>query len=341
MVAANDRVPCPQCGGLIHPISGRCKHCKADLATARGARSSAPVQLPSLSATPAPLPVQAAAAAPSPWAPPPKPAYSPVPVAGAVTAPLAGTDSQPVLPPRVTARQMAVPETERAWWKSWPILVILVASVAIIVAILMLVIPHGRSEAAGKKDLPVGPAPDRMDTDPTVPGANGLPAQPSPPANGGGSAADPWNGKSGQADPPPAAKDPNRLPPPDPLPPDPTPDPDDDTLGLGGILGGGGNSAGTGNPLGNLGSPGMMGAMLQHGCARAQACAMDPMVKQACAQIGPMLSQMPKQVPSCAAAQRCLDQIDKLDCATNLDGLAGILALQTKIDACVDALQCT
>ena len=27
---------CPACGGAIHPIAGRCKHCKADLVTARG-----------------------------------------------------------------------------------------------------------------------------------------------------------------------------------------------------------------------------------------------------------------------------------------------------------------
>ncbi|HRC59196.1 MAG TPA: hypothetical protein PKU97_24905, partial [Kofleriaceae bacterium] len=29
------RMPCPFCGGLVHPIAGRCKHCKQDLAEHR------------------------------------------------------------------------------------------------------------------------------------------------------------------------------------------------------------------------------------------------------------------------------------------------------------------
>ena len=39
------RVPCPLCGGLIHPIAGKCKHCKADLTAHRAltyAYSAAP-----------------------------------------------------------------------------------------------------------------------------------------------------------------------------------------------------------------------------------------------------------------------------------------------------------
>ena len=40
------RVPCPLCGGLIHPIAGRCKHCKADLA-------DAPRRAPAAAARPA------------------------------------------------------------------------------------------------------------------------------------------------------------------------------------------------------------------------------------------------------------------------------------------------
>ncbi|HEY1553535.1 MAG TPA: hypothetical protein VGF94_01815 [Kofleriaceae bacterium] len=32
---ADARVPCPLCGGLIHPIAGRCKHCKQDLTELR------------------------------------------------------------------------------------------------------------------------------------------------------------------------------------------------------------------------------------------------------------------------------------------------------------------
>src|SRR4051812_23007406 len=45
---ADARVPCPLCGGLIHPIAGKCKHCKGDLSALRGARPSAVASLPSL-----------------------------------------------------------------------------------------------------------------------------------------------------------------------------------------------------------------------------------------------------------------------------------------------------
>ena len=32
---------CPACGGAIHPIAGRCKHCKVDLVTVRGGATAA------------------------------------------------------------------------------------------------------------------------------------------------------------------------------------------------------------------------------------------------------------------------------------------------------------
>ena len=43
------RVPCPVCRGPIHPVAGRCKHCKTDLAAMRaGKPQEAPGALPSL-----------------------------------------------------------------------------------------------------------------------------------------------------------------------------------------------------------------------------------------------------------------------------------------------------
>src|SRR5205814_5764562 len=42
------RVPCPLCGGLIHPVAGRCKHCKEDLSTFRAGRPQAAATLPAL-----------------------------------------------------------------------------------------------------------------------------------------------------------------------------------------------------------------------------------------------------------------------------------------------------
>lgn len=321
MVAVSDRVPCPHCGQLIHPIAGRCKHCKTDLVGARGIRAAAPASLPSL-ATPAPGTLRA-------------------PVVAPIAAPIASADpyadSGPVLPPRVTARQLAA-QPERAWWKSWPTIVIGLAAVAIVVAIVLLVWPpHDKVEGA----LPVGPAPDRMDTSPLVPeapgnGATPTPSKPTPPTGSGG--ADPW----GKADPP---KDPapTRPLPPDPVPRAPDPDDDDDALGLGGILGGTPGSAGgpTFGGLGGAKSVGMLSAMLQHGCARVTACGGDPMLKQTCDQLQGVLGKTPLPRPTCAAATECLEKIDALDCDLRLDDFAKIMSMQSKFASCVDAMQCS
>src|SRR5262245_25230008 len=45
---ADARIPCPLCGGLIHPIAGRCKHCKGDLRALRSSRPAAAATLPAL-----------------------------------------------------------------------------------------------------------------------------------------------------------------------------------------------------------------------------------------------------------------------------------------------------
>ncbi len=301
MVAASDRTPCPQCGGLIHPIAGRCKFCKADLATLRGGRPAAAAALPSL----ANLPAASRQAAP--------------------VAPLAYDDSQPVLPPRTTARQLAV-EPERAWWKSWPLVVIILASAAIVVAVVLLVWPPHKDD--GKHlDQPPPPANDRMDTSPLVPGGS-----PGTTTHGTGS-ADPWQGKNDPTAPG------GKLPPPDPIPPAPA-DPDDDD-NLGGILGGGTPSGGGGlGGIAGLGSVGMMGAMIQHGCARMSACSTDQTIKMTCSQLEKTLGHA-GSVPTCAAAQRCLDKLDKLDCDMKIDDLAKILGLQSNLEDCVDAMQCS
>jgi hypothetical protein len=39
------RTVCPVCGGSIHPVAGRCKHCKADLVKLRE-HGRAPSRLP-------------------------------------------------------------------------------------------------------------------------------------------------------------------------------------------------------------------------------------------------------------------------------------------------------
>ena len=44
------RVACPACGAAIHPIAGRCRHCRADLTRAQdGPRPAAAAGAPRLS----------------------------------------------------------------------------------------------------------------------------------------------------------------------------------------------------------------------------------------------------------------------------------------------------
>src|SRR5512141_3477425 len=141
MAALDDgRIPCPLCGGLVHPVAGRCKHCKQDLAALRTGRVAAAAPLPALhqNGVSGPvanaMPQMIAAIAPHPIAIPQ--AYNPN--AG-------GT----VLPPRVTDRSAAV-RPAKSTWKSWPMLVIVLASVAIVVAVVMMVWPPGQTDAGRK-----------------------------------------------------------------------------------------------------------------------------------------------------------------------------------------------
>lgn len=144
---ADARVPCPLCGGLIHPVAGRCKHCKEDLTSFRAGRPQAAAALPPLGGPP-PVPNgtngHAAAAA--------------IPVAMP-----AREGSQPILPPRTTTRSLPVARP-RAAWRSWPMLVIALAAIAIVAATVILIMPPGERKRDGKMSSP--PAPERMDVNP-------------------------------------------------------------------------------------------------------------------------------------------------------------------------------
>src|SRR6188768_1590135 len=90
------RVPCPLCGGLIHPVAGRCKHCKEDLTQFRANRPPAAAALPPLSGARTNGGAQTAA-----------PAYGPGTnghAAASIASPTAVVHegSQPILPPRPT-----------------------------------------------------------------------------------------------------------------------------------------------------------------------------------------------------------------------------------------------
>lgn len=127
---ADARVPCPLCGGLIHPVAGRCKHCKQDLTAHRAGKPAASTALPALIA---------AAAVPEP--------------------------SRPVLPPRPTGTSIAAQQPKRSLLHNWPLLVILLAGTAIVGAVVIMVWPQHHGEPSHTLKPP--PAPERMDTDPS------------------------------------------------------------------------------------------------------------------------------------------------------------------------------
>jgi hypothetical protein len=159
------RVPCPLCGGLIHPIAGRCKHCKADINATRSARPAAAAALPALIAD---APVA-------------------LPASAHVVTPIAPEGSRPILPPRPTGRigvpANASPASAAGWSKRWPTIVIAVATLAIIIAVIALVWPKTGTRRPDAKTLAPPPAPERMNTSP-------LPS----PDNGPRSGVDPWPG---------------------------------------------------------------------------------------------------------------------------------------------------
>ena len=144
------RVPCPLCGGLIHPVAGRCKHCKQDLsrAASRSARRGD---------------AAARAAAGAGLA---RPSRCRSHVKHAVAADLAAA------PDRHAHRRAAAVARRRLRGRSWPMLVIVLAVAAIVGAVVIMVWPehHG----AGEHPLKPPPAPERMDTDPLPPPRAGI-----------------------------------------------------------------------------------------------------------------------------------------------------------------------
>lgn len=317
---AEARIPCPLCGGLIHPIAGRCKHCKGELGELRTARAAAAAALPPLAIAPA------LAARPAPGAP-----------ARAHVAPPAIADAKAhavvalpveILPPRPTARQPARPASTTAW-RSWPIVVIAIAVIAILAAVALMVWPPGGGSddrgAASSNRLGAPPAPDRMETDiaPTAP--TPAPSQPDPaptPApDPGARGADPWQ---------PGPRQPDPGTPADPALPTPTPiDPDDDPSDP--------NASGR-SSFSGLGTSPFLFSVLRRACTRVTQCGgVDPAIGLMCqsARSWPTLP-----TPSCPAAQRCLARIDDLSCDSKLDSSTALLELMTRFDDCADAMSC-
>jgi len=288
---ADARVPCPLCGGLIHPVAGRCKHCKEDLSTYRSGRAAAAAALPALNARPAATNGSNGHV---------------VATASAVPVVVARQESQPILPPRTTARSVPVARPHSVW-RSWPMMVIVLAVAAIVAATVIMVMPAGAKHKDGKMSAP--PAPERMETNPMPDKSSQL---------------DPWdNGPANPAPAPPAAPKP--------------PDPDDTDIwgGTGGTPGGGGLG---GNPFGGGGNgTAFMVTILERACKKLKSCpdADQSSLTVICDQV----AMMPKsKQPSCAAAQKCLDAIDKMSCTSAAN--ASPMSMFTLIDACGEAANC-
>jgi hypothetical protein len=122
------RVPCLQCGGLIHPVAGRCKHCKVDLAAARAGKPQAASTLPSLGnrttndrpVTGPPMPARMRGAAKLPPMDPMMAEFS-----------MGQQLPSTLLPPRPTGRSFPVVAAPPAW----PVIVIALSVLAIILAV--------------------------------------------------------------------------------------------------------------------------------------------------------------------------------------------------------------
>jgi hypothetical protein len=326
---ADARIPCPLCGGLIHPIAGRCKHCKNDLRSMRSTRPAAAAQLPALHhAAPAPAvnghargPMAEAAprvngyhAAPPHDPPPPSLVQA---VAAAAPIPMAihhgPADAVAILPPRPTGRFTA-PAPRASSWKSWPVIVIVLAVIAIVTAIVLMLFPPGGAPRDEGTNNSLQPAPDRMDTNPT----------PSTPRQPPSTNPDPWSRRGGGS---PSA----------PTPPD---DPDIDAPDVDDALatrdpfsrrGGGGGALG-------MQSTSMLYSIVRHACTRITTCGTTtPQTKQLCDLYTRVPSVSP---PSCPAATRCLRSIDEMSCDLKIEDASSVLQLKDKFTDCSDALRC-
>ncbi len=223
-------------------------------------------------------------------------------------------EAQPILPPRPTGR-MAAAQQQGAAWRSWPVIVIAIAVVAIVTAVVLMVWPPGSTTRANAGTLPPPPAPERMDTNP-MPGPQG--------------SLDPWNNRPGAA-PDPAPSRP-QLPTTPPDIDDIDPDPDS----LANPFRGGGNT------LGSLGGSSMLGlfsAVLSRACDRLASCPNASSVsRMACTTMRQTLPL--SAAPTCAAAQRCMASLDRvMTCDDNLDPTA-VLGLMNGMQDCADAMRC-
>jgi len=288
------RVPCPLCGGLVHPVAGRCKHCKEDLAALRTNRPQAAAVLPALNGKGIVAPLAGNGTS----------VHSTAPTAVPIAVPQ--IDSAPILPQRPTGRSMSAQRPRGSLLRNWPLLVIILAMIAIVTAVVIMVLPTDNKGSGGKRQLMPAPAPDRMDTTPKD--------------------NDPWSGAT-----PPSAPDPNT---PDPAPqprvtPDPpNPDPDNNPSDPDDMLGGLGPNTFGGTLGANNGA--FLFTLAEAACKKAKSCpgADNSMLDAACQG----LSNFPHPPASqCARGQKCVEAIERMDCSglnTSSNPMSAMLLMQ-------------
>jgi hypothetical protein len=332
------RVPCPLCGGLLHPVAGRCKHCKQDLARHRHRPPGAGAgggQLPRLADGTGSMggglhgPQAAATIGLG------SPGY-------AVGSSLGDSLGDSRDGTRSTAR--------RSWLRNWPLLVILLAVIGMIVALVLLILPP-RHASVRRDGRPLSN--DNMQTD-VLPGS------------GKSSAIDPWNSSPRRAPDPPApapAPDPSVDPSADPFA-DPSADPDTvpddpaDAVDDGGVTGGViGGTVGSDpsvdlgiadpeeiSPLESVLGPGIPAEvtfeslMVAHACARVAVCEGDQARAARCArQVKPLPRSTPRPLRcrNVAMAQHCVQAIEALPC-----DIAPTLRTLMRIPFCMQLVGC-
>lgn len=307
------RIPCPVCAQPVHPVAGRCKHCKTDLVKLRESRG---VRAPRLDpASLGAVPVMA----PSPFAPAPMAGMA----AGvAAAAPrLDAVDATPTPMPVPAAMSLGdgeliepAPPVRKS---RWPLIVMLLAGVAIVVCLALLLGGDEPARAGGssKRSGAGGgmPAPDRMDTMPAPPVPT--PMQPAPDLR------NPFDDPAPTPDPTPDPNNPFNNPTPPPSPP------------RGGAV-----------PTAEEFSE----AVIQHGCDRLKSCGMDQTIGMICSAADTLgLADYTKELVRSgrctydpAAAGECLAAIDGFQCTGGTLDFDQLSKTFLSIGSCARALSC-
>jgi hypothetical protein len=189
------RIPCPVCGQPVHPVAGRCKYCKTDLVKLRESRG---MRAPRIDPAMVDAAANAPAAVPMPFAPPA--------AAAPAAAPVNGHNGHTMEPAYAPLDPLPV---KTSWTRRWPLLVAIVAGIAILVcAYLLLFDQDGGKHAAAATHKDTTPSHDPMNTQPDP-----------PPLAQGGQLGQPGT-QHGQPQLPPNFDDPppGSVPPPDPDP---------------------------------------------------------------------------------------------------------------------------